>query len=146
MTHRDNASKIDLEKTLSAQALTVTTNTASVDAEDALSITHKLQIGDSGDTLSGSVSWEVVLNESDDDSVFTAVAAEDVIVRQLNTEIDVNSVVIDAPAEDETSINFGYIGHKQYTRLEITAAGTHTNGTPMAASCEKEATFAPANN
>ena len=146
MTHRDNASKIDLEKTLSAQVLTTTTNTASVDVEDALSITHKLQIGDSGDTLSGSVFWTVVLNESDDDSVFTVAAAEDVIVRQLNTEIDVNSVVIDAPTEDQTSINFGYIGHKKYTRLEITATGTHTTGTPMAASCEKEATFAPTNN
>lgn len=138
MSMRDLASKLDHDLSLAAINLTATTNATGVDGADALSVTHIVNVGASGDTLSGSVYWTLSLEESDDNSTFTDAADADVIARYGNTEQATNSVVIDAPAEDEAVASFGYIGSKRYSRVVITATGTHTNGTEFAVSCVKE--------
>ncbi len=82
-------------------------------------------IGASGDTLSETVYMTVKLQESDDDSTYTDVAAGDYEGTQ--------GLVIDAAAEDEIVHAIGYKGHKRYIRAYIAFTGTHTNGTPIAA-------------
>lgn len=93
-------------------------------------------LGVSGDTLSGSVKIDVKLQESDDDSTYTAVAADDALVGSdgVAAAPDANGIIatIDAAAEDETKIRVGYIGGKRYVRLILDTTGTHTNGTPAA--------------
>ncbi len=94
-------------------------------------------IGQSGDTLSGSVKIDVKLEESDDDTTYTAVTdANDVLLAAdgVAATPDANGIVatIDAAAEDETKVRVGYVGTKRYARLIFDFTGTHTNGIPLA--------------
>lgn len=89
-------------------------------------------IGDSGDTLSGSVYMELELQESDDDSTYTAVADADVrnpVAGATNTG---TVAIINAPTEDQVSVWAEYTGTKRYIKANINVTGTHTNGTPCA--------------
>lgn len=96
--------------------------------EGALMMAH---IGDSGDTLSGSVYMTVGFQESDaSGSGFADIAAADL-------KGGANNVVIDAPAEDQVVVARAYVGAKRYVRVLITFTGTHTNGTPIAATVVK---------
>lgn len=81
--------------------------------------------GISGDTLSGSVYVTPSLQESDDNSAWSAVAAAD----QVGT-----LTVIDDAAEDPDEMQVSYIGGKRYIRPLVTFTGTHTNGMPISAS------------
>lgn len=90
--------------------------------ESAVLVFH---IGVSGDTLSGSVKMLPSVEESDDDSTWTAVAATDLIGSTL--------ALIDDAAEDAVVQEAGYRGTKRYIRPLITFTGTHTNGTPISA-------------
>lgn len=87
--------------------------------ETALAIVN---VGISGDTLSGSVYHTIKLQESDDNVTFTDVAAADMEGTQ--------STVIDDAAEDPAVVVFGYKGSKRYIRVLDDVTGTHTNGTP----------------
>lgn len=92
--------------------------------EGAMFLAH---IGQSGDTLSGSVKWTVSFQESDaSGSGFADIADTDLTG-------GANAVVIDAAAEDEVVIQRGYLGAKRYVRVLCTATGTHTYGTPLSA-------------
>lgn len=136
---RDLVSKLDHEQVLAAIVVTATTDLTGVDGADALSVSHIVNLGDSADTLSGSVLWTFTLEESDaSGSGFTTAADADAIVRNGNTEQSTNSIVVDAPGEDQVALSFGYIGSKRYSRVTATATGTHSNGTPLAVSCVKE--------
>jgi hypothetical protein len=85
-------------------------------------------VGQSGDTLSGSLKWTVSFQECDVDTPgsYTNIAAADLLGGE-------NDVVIDAAAEDEVVVQRGYIGAKRYVRILFTQTGTHTNGTPLSA-------------
>jgi len=83
-------------------------------------------LGDSGDTLSGSIYVTVAFQESDvQGSGFANIAAGALIG-------GANDVVIDAPAEDQIVVARGYMGGKRYLRILMTFTGTHTNGIPIA--------------
>jgi len=96
-------------------------------------------IGDSLDTLSGSVYMTVAFQESDAlGSGYANIAADDL-------KGGLNDVVIDAPAEDQVVVQRNYVGGKRYVRVLITFTGTHTNGTPISAVvCKACARHAPA--
>ncbi|MCD6035234.1 MAG: hypothetical protein K0R63_975 [Rickettsiales bacterium] len=96
----------------------------SIDMQGYQSLSVLFDVGQSGDTLSGSLKWTLTAEESDNDSDFTAVGASDL-------HNGVASVVIDEAAEDETVVTFGYKGAKRYIRAVATKTGTHTNGTPI---------------
>lgn len=92
------------------------------------------QIGESGDTLSGSVKMEVKIEEGDasDLSDAAAVAAEDLIVPSgYATPASGVIATIDADGEDGAVYRCAYVGKKRYVRMTIVFTGTHTNGTPI---------------
>ena len=93
--------------------------------EGALMAAH---VGQSGDTLSGSIKMTVSFQESDTTTSgdFANVAAADLLG-------GANDVVIDDATEDEVIVTRGYLGSKRYVRILVTYAGTHTNGTPISA-------------
>jgi hypothetical protein len=94
-------------------------------------------LGDSGDTLSGSVKVDIVLEDSDDDVTYAPVTAAS-SVRYASDGVaaapDSNGIIatIDAAAEDTRKIRVGYMGTKRYVRLKFDFTGTHTNGIPIA--------------
>ena len=93
--------------------------------EGALMAAH---VGQSGDTLSGSIYVTVSFQESDTTTPgdFANVAAADLLG-------GANDVIIDDATEDEVIVTRGYLGSKRYVRILVTYTGTHTNGTPISA-------------
>lgn len=87
-------------------------------------------VGESGDTLSGSVKIELEVEESDDDSTFTDVADADLQNYVAGTN-DGCFAVVDAAAEDDAVYKATYKGSSRYVRPVINVSGTHTNGTPI---------------
>ncbi|MCU0589866.1 MAG: hypothetical protein MUC33_01380 [Desulfobacterales bacterium] len=108
------------------------TNCTSVDGRGFKEVVHVVHLGDSGDTLSGSVKVECELEESDDNSSFTAVPA----AKLTNAVSGANTGcfgLIDAPTEDSQFYWTEYRGSKRYTRVVLNFTGTHTSGIPVAA-------------
>lgn len=87
-------------------------------------------IGESGDTLSGSVKIELELQESDDNSTYTACADADITNAVTGTNTG-TFAVIDAAAEDDAVYPCTYLGSKRYLKVVANLTGTHTNGTPI---------------
>lgn len=86
------------------------------------------QCGISGDTLSGSIYWTIQFQECDTDTAgsYTNIAAADM-------DGGANDHIINAAAEDPTTIVRCYRGSKPWVRVVFAQTGTHTNGTPISA-------------
>lgn len=89
-------------------------------------------IGESGDTLSGSVYLEAEVEESDNDSDWTDVDDGD-LTNTVSGTNDGCVAFIDAPAEDDVLVMTEYTGSSRYIRPVVNVTGTHTNGIPVAA-------------
>jgi len=132
MANKDLANNLLMTQVLDPATLTATANTTGLDLKSASGAMINVLIGESGDTLSASVKWDLILQHSDDNSAWSAVTS--------NTDVsfaDVDSsgiyATIDAAAEDDASYPIGYNGAKRYVRVAVTKTGTHTNGTPIGA-------------
>ena len=99
--------------------MTATKTGTGIDKQGFDGTCHIIAIGDSGDTLSGSVYFTLKLEDSDDDSTYAAAVTADVFD------------TIDAPAEDSKNVLIQYVGKARYSRVVVTITGTHTNGTPI---------------
>jgi len=131
---RDAANDISVVQTIVPIVCNNTTEGTGtvVDLQGWEAATAILHIGDSGDTLSGSVSWTPTLQHSNTTTPgdFVNVPAADMTVNTFS--------LIDAPAEDQVVQVAGYIGERRYLRVLVTATGTHTNGTPLSAVIVRE--------
>lgn len=94
-----------------------------------------VDVGASGDTLSGTVKLTVSVQHADEDAstpdtagTYAAVTTAD-LLGATSSSGDV--LVIDDPAEDSAAYSFGYIGTKRFLKVTVTPGGTHTNGTPL---------------
>jgi hypothetical protein len=85
-------------------------------------------VGDSGDTLSGTVKIELEVEESDDNSVFTDVADSD-LGEYVNGTNDGCFALIDQPTEDSKLFVTEYKGSKRYVRVVANFTGSHPVGT-----------------
>jgi len=103
---------------------------ASIDTGTFESLLFVALIGASGDTIDGSNFIEIELEESDDDSVFTDVADEDVVGSVAGTNTGTMALINDS-GELDTAYKAAYVGNKQYVRPVINVTGTHTNGTTI---------------
>ena len=113
-----------------AKVFTADANGTTVDTQGFESVMFVVNSGIEGDTLSGSVKFDFILEESTDDSTFTAVTSSTSV-----TEGSVDSsgifLTLDANGETPQTSQIGYIGGKRYVRVKIDATGTHSNGTPI---------------
>lgn len=135
---KDLHSGLKFVQTIDPAVLTADTDGATVDRQGFESVEHFVCVGESGDTLSGTVFWEFVIQESDNNSDWAAVtSAASVVVGGDGVSAAPSSsgvfATIDAPAEDDKLLRIGYIGGKRYSRIQADATGTHSNGTPIAA-------------
>jgi len=132
MANKDLANNLLMTQVLDPATLTATANTTGLDLKGSSGAMINVLIGESGDTLSGSVYWDLILQHSDNNSSWSAVTS--------NTDVSFADVdgsgifaTIDAAAEDDASYAIGYNGAKRYVRVAVTKTGTHTNGTPIGA-------------
>lgn len=118
---------------LIAQTLTADGTGAACDLLEHDGCLVIFNIGNSADTLSGSVKIELEIQTSDDNS--TWVAAPDAEVSSTVTGTNTGTVaVIDAPAEDSAIFTAAYLGRERYVRGVINLTGTHSSGTPCSIS------------
>lgn len=121
---RDLYHNVLVSQVLNPAVSTATKTSSSVDLQGYNSANVVFAIGQSGDTLSGSVFWTLKLQHSDDDSSYSDVTAADI-------SSGTATVVVNSPSLDRTTYGFGYIGAKRYLKGMATPTGTHTNGTPI---------------
>lgn len=92
-------------------------------------------IGDSGDTLSGSVYVTLSVEHSDEAGAnFTGLNST------TQQRVDSGNTVIDAPTEDTQLTQITILpgaGVKRYIRPMVVFTGTHTNGIPISATVVK---------
>ncbi len=127
---RDFENNLKHDLVVETAVITADTDGASVDMQEYRYLAFYATVGESGDTLSGSVYIELELEESNDDSSFTDCADADV----TNTVSGNNTgtfAKIDAAAEDQAIYMCEYKGSKRYVRPVVNVTGTHSNGTPI---------------
>ena len=122
--------QVDLVMVPVLTAPTIDANGISVDMLGYDRCTFLAALGDSGDTLSGSVYVELEVEESDDDSSFSDVADAD-LQGYVAGNNDGCFAVVNAPAEDQAVFTATYKGSKRYVRPVLNVTGTHTNGIPI---------------
>lgn len=127
---RDIESNVRHDQVIDPVVITADANGASVDMKDYSHCAFYALIGESGDTLSGSVYIELEVEESADNSTFTDVADADLTNYVAGTN-DGCFGLIDAAAEDDAVYMTQYRGNARYVRPVINVTGTHTNGTPI---------------
>ena len=135
----DAISKVELLNLNVSAVKTADEDGDGVDNQGFESVLHFITLGISGDTLSGSVKSELKLEDSDDNSSFSAVTSADDV--NINTGSSDGVVVnpdssgifatIDDPAEDDLVYAIGYRGTKRYSRVVYDTTGSHSNGMPM---------------
>ena len=141
MSSREIFNSTKIENVVIAQVLTADPTATVIDMADASSVNFLINMGASGDTLSGSVLFTISLQDCADNSTFAAVTdAESLLIAIDGTlQASATSIVVDAPGEDSKNFEISYKvpGNKRYLKLIIAKTGTHTNGTPMSASAIK---------
>ena len=124
---KDFANNLAESACLTPLIRTADANSASLDLQQHRNGAFLNYIGITGDTLSGSVYLELELQESDDDSTWTACANAD--VKNTVTGTNTGTVAkIDDNAEDDVLVWAEYTGTKRYIRMVHNFTGTHTNG------------------
>ena len=109
-------------------------NGTTVDLKGFEEATAIVDVGAEGDTLSGSVYFEVSLEHSDDDSTFTDLVQADVIngtIAAGGIWLKLDGTTGGDPDTTGGDWQIGYVGGKRYLRLVLAKTGTHTNGTPI---------------
>lgn len=129
---RDARNENYYASTLTPAVRTADASGAGVDrtTNGANAITHLAHIGIGGITFDSTNKLEIVMEESDDDNTYTAVAQKDCIV---DNGVTVTSGIVKAftAAHAAAAVYaFGYRGNKRYSRLKLDFSGTHGTGTP----------------
>jgi hypothetical protein len=126
---------------------------AKCDTQGFEGVIARFQSGTFGDTVSGSLYTEAELQESDDDSTYTAVADADLefplwqgLAARVGTATGTFFQSKTTGAADVAGLyEVGYRGSKRYIKVNVRLTGTHTNGTPTAVSFSQgQPAFTPA--
>ena len=106
------------------------TNSTGLDLRDCDAAALLFHVGASADTLSGTNKIELEMQESDDDSTYTAVANADVNNSVTATNAGTAKVVVSNATASQAYL-MGYKGNKRYIRGVLNFSGTHGTGTPI---------------
>lgn len=128
--NQDLGAKVRAVTSLLPAVVTTTATGTGVDLKGYESAVVLFHIGNSADTLSGSVYLTPSLEDSPDNTNWTAIPAS-------GYREDVGTLaVIDAPSEDSKVIQvtvLAGLGRARYVRPLITLTGTHSTGIPVSA-------------
>jgi len=132
----DLSNSISPAVSIKAAAKTAAENGTGVDLQGYNSATILVDVGAEGDTLSGSVYFEVSLEHSDDDSTYTDCAQADIIdgtIASGGIFLKLDGTSGGDPDTSGLIYRVGYRGGKRYVRVVLAKTGTHSNGTPIGA-------------
>ena len=129
---KDLANNLIAVQSLAPAVRTADANGTGVDLQFFEGAFILFDIGAEGDTLSVYVKIDVKLEESDDNSSFSAVTSSSAVT---DGSIDSNGIwaTFDDNAEAPAVAGIGYVGGKRYIRVVADFTGTHSNGTPCSA-------------
>lgn len=125
----ENNLKHDL--VVETQTATADIDGDSVDMAEYKHLAFYACIGESGDTLSGTVYIELEVEDSADDSTF-ADCTDAKVTNSVTGNNTGTFAKIDAAAEDQTIYMCEYKGAERYVRPVVNVSGTHSSGTPVA--------------
>ena len=132
----DLSNSINPAISLPAAVRSAAANGTGVDLAGYESATIIVDVGAEGDTLSGSVYFEVSLEHSDDDSTYTDCTQSDIVdgtIASGGIFLKLDGTAGGDPDTTGLIYRVGYVGGKQYVRVVLAKTGTHTNGTPLGA-------------
>jgi len=133
---KDLANNVKVIQSIAPVVGTADANGTGVDLQGFESAMAVVDTGVEGDTLSSSVKIDFKLEDSDDDSTYSAVTSA---LHVTDGTVDSNGIflTLDDNAETPQVTSIGYVGGKRYLRVVADFTGTHTNGTPYAVSIVK---------
>lgn len=111
-------------------------NGVAVDTKDFGSLTFGIYVGVGGITFTTTNKVEFTMQESDDNSTWTA-APDDALILDPTAAAPGGTGIVRTlnaakAAADTTMATVGYRGKKRYARIRAEFGGTHSSGTPMA--------------
>jgi hypothetical protein len=109
---------------LSPVVSTATKTSSSIDLQGFNGLSVVFALGLSADTLSTSLYWTLSLQESNDNSTWTAVTATE-------CNAGVNSIVVNGTTLDRQAYAIGYIGGSRYIQALATPTGSVSSGMPI---------------
>jgi len=131
---QDLSNNIGLGNSIINAVKTAAENGSGIDLQGFEEATAVVSVGAEGDTLSGSVYFEVSLEHSDDDSDYTDVVQADIVngtIAAGGIWLKLDGTTGGDPDTAGGQWQVGYVGGKRYVRLVLAKTGTHTNGTPI---------------
>jgi hypothetical protein len=132
----DLSNEISTAISLKAAVTTANTTGTGVDLSGYNSAVMIVDVGAEGDTLSGSVYFEIAIQQSDDDSTYTACTQADIVdgtIAASGIFYKIDGTTGGDPDTTGAIYRVGYVGGKRYIRAVLTKTGTHSNGTPIGA-------------
>jgi hypothetical protein len=133
---RDNENSLFPIEVLAPAVYAADNTPAAIDCRNYGAAMLLLHIGVGGITFTGTNKIEFVLTHSDDDSTYTNVADADLLKDTLTPTTVTNGIIraLTAAHAAATLQRVGYVGGKRYLKLLADFGGTHSTGTPIAAS------------
>lgn len=127
---KDLHSSLSAVAAIGAATLTADETSAAVDLKGYQSAEILLAVGAGGITFSGSNKIEFVIEHSDDDSTYDAVADGDI----LGAAVESGGIVKALKAAHAAAAVYrvGYKGGRRYLKVKADFSGTHGTGTPLA--------------
>ena len=128
MAMRDLKHSIAIDESLNAIVKAADTNCTAIDQQGFSSVTHVVNVGANGITFSSSNKVDIKLEDSDDNSSFSAVTSNTHVV---GATVDSSGIfqTIDADGDCNAVYAIGYVGGKRYSRVVLDFSGTHGTGT-----------------
>ena len=131
---QDLSNNIGLGNSIINAVKTADANGTGIDLQGFEEATAVVSVGAEGDTLSGSVYFEVSLEHSDDNSTYTACVQTEIVngtIAAGGIFLKLDGTTGGDPDTTGGQWQVGYVGGKRYVRLVLSKTGTHTNGTPI---------------
>lgn len=125
MAKRDIYNHLDQVNLALPQVMTADLTPANgVEMDDAQGLNLEAVVGANGGTLDGSNYFDLIVEDSDDDSTYTAVTNTAYV---LGLTPDSSGIVatVDGATDDEQTYRCGYVGPKRFARIraDVTGAG-----------------------
>jgi len=131
---QDLSNNIELGNSIINAVKTAAENGSGIDLQGFEEATAVVSVGAEGDTLSGSVYFEVSLEHSDDDSTYTDCVQADIVngtIAAGGIWLKLDGTTGGDPDTTGGQWQVGYVGGKRYVRLVLAKTGTHSTGTPI---------------